>query len=619
LSGPKTNTKDTTLREAAPHSRREPRVSLVFYFRDGAKIVVPTQTPLVVGRSWPADIVVDDPSVSRTHARFFVAPDGGVVFEDLESTNGTRLNGVPVPRGRMGPGDEVRVGDVVVGLHVLSTVAGVHGLLGYDALLRLFDDELVRARTFARPVSLVILSARAPGHPLQTWAPALLEKLRPVDRAAVYAADAVLVALPESGQAEAEALGAAMVAGDPALRFGVATFPDGGTSVDELLDAARTAMVRGAAKRSATSIDPGLVVGARMRAVWDLIDRVATANLPVLVLGETGAGKEVVTRALHTKSTRKDGPLRSVNCAAIPQNLVESVLFGHEKGAFTGADRTTKGLFEQASGGTLMLDEVGELPAAAQAALLRVLETKQIVRVGGDRDVSVDVRVIAATHRDLERMCAEGTFRWDLYYRLHGITLLLPPLRERTDEIRPLVDSFLKEACRENARHVRSVAEPAMEALLRWRWPGNVRELKNVVERAVVVARTDRVTLEDLPERLRAQAPSGHDSPSLPAAPSMPAAYPPPAAELGAPAAAGPQAGAAPNASGFSAPPPDPALDYKERLRLEMQRYETQLILDALAQAAGNVTAAAQALKIPVRTLTHKMQALGIKKRFDPQ
>ncbi len=599
-------TKDTTMRELAPGSRREPRVSLVFYFREGAKIVVPGPSPLVVGRTYPADIVVDDPSVSRNHARFFLAPDGGVVFEDLGSTNGTRLNGQPAPRGRITPGDEVRVGDVSVALHVLSTEAGVHGLLGYDTFLRLLDDELVRARTFARPVALLMVGARSPGHPLRTWAPALLEKLRPVDRAAVYAADAVLVALPETSRADADALGSAMVAGDNALRFGAATFPDEGTTVDELLDAARTAMVRGAG----TTMPPpsgaaGVVASPKMRGVWDMIDRVAPSILPVLVQGETGTGKEVVARALHARSARKDGPLRSVNCAAIPQNLVESVLFGHEKGAFTGAERTTKGLFEQAHGGTLMLDEVGELPAAAQAALLRVLETKQLVRVGGDRDLAVDVRVIAATHRDLEKMCAAGEFRWDLFYRLHGVTIALPALRERTEEIQPLAAAFLRDACRDNGRTVRAIDDAAMGALMRWHWPGNVRELKNVVERAVVIARTDIVTLDDLPERLRASttATVGEDA-SGGRAPSNP------------PGGSASPSGSAPLPSGATAV--DPSLDYKERLRIEMQRYETDLIVDALTRASGNVTAAAQALRIPVRTLTHKMQALGIKKRFDP-
>jgi DNA-binding NtrC family response regulator len=354
-------------------------------------------------------------------------------------------------------------------------------------------------------------------------------------------------------------------------------FPEDGTTVDELVDAARSVMLHGPSSRRAS---PPLVRGERSRAVWDLVERVASSVLPVLVIGETGTGKEVVAQALH----RRSGPMKSINCAAIPQNLLESVLFGHEKGAFTGADRQSKGVFEQADGGTLFLDEVGELPAGAQAALLRVLETKKIVRVGGDKEISVDVRVVAATHRDLEQMGREGSFRTDLYYRLHGVTIALPPLRERTDEIGPLADAFLHEACRENGRSVRGIDPSALAALQSWRWPGNVRELKNVIERAVVIARGDVITIDDLPERLRAPAPARISA---------------------APADVISQPGAAPNE------------DYKDRLRREMARYETELIVNALAAANGNVTAAAQALRIPVRTLTHKMTALGIKKRFD--
>jgi DNA-binding NtrC family response regulator len=285
-----------------------------------------------------------------------------------------------------------------------------------------------------------------------------------------------------------------------------------------------------------------------------------------------------------------------VNCAAIPQSLVESVLFGHEKGAFTGAERQSKGVFEQASGGTLFLDEVGELPAGAQAALLRVLETKTLMRLGGDREITVDVRVVAATHRDLDAMCAEGAFRSDLYYRLQGLIITVPPLRERTDEIAPLAEAFLRDACRENGRDVRAFDEDAFAALLRWRWPGNVRELKNVVERGVVVARGDRITLEDLPEAIRAMSVSARGS-VMPGA--MLAAMPAPA----------PMAPVEANAD----------VDYKDRLKNEMQRYERELIVGALAAAGGNVTSAAQALRIPVRTLTHKMQSLGIKKHFSPE
>jgi DNA-binding NtrC family response regulator len=198
-------------------------------------------------------------------------------------------------------------------------------------------------------------------------------------------------------------------------------------------------------------------------------------------------------------------------------------------------------------------------------------------------------------------MCEEGSFRIDLFYRLHGVTIHVPPLRERVDEIRPFADAFLREACRDNGRALRGIDEPAATALCRWRWPGNVRELRNVIERAVVVARGDVVALVDLPERMREAAHPGAEGARVPSgAPPFGTAHPRPSSTPPSPRADG-----------------DPSLDYKERLRVEMQRYERQLIVDALARAKGNVSAAAQALKIPVRTLTHKMQALGIKKRFD--
>jgi DNA-binding NtrC family response regulator len=288
---------------------------------------------------------------------------------------------------------------------------------------------------------------------------------------------------------------------------------------------------------------------------------------------------------------------------------VESVLFGHEKGAFTGAEKQTRGVFEQAHGGTLFLDEVGELPAGAQAALLRVLETKKLMRLGGDREIAVDVRVVAATHRDLEAMGREGTFRSDLYYRLHGMTIAVPPLRERKDEIAPLAEAFLRDAARDNARAVRAFDPQAMAALVRWTWPGNVRELKNVVERGVVIARGDVITMDDLPERIRDTNITKDGMIQGPA---------PVVAPMGSTGSVMPP----PLAPAFTPAPMvavDPNVDYKERLRLEMQRYERELIVNALAAAGGNVTAAAAALKIPVRTLTHKMQALQIKKKFESE
>jgi len=213
----------------------------------------------------------------------------------------------------------------------------------------------------------------------------------------------------------------------------------------------------------------------------------------------TGTGKEVLARLIHEGGPRRDKPLVAVNCGAIPAELLESTLFGHERGAFTGAGQQQKGLFEAADGGTIMLDEVGELPAAAQVALLRVLEEKRVRRVGATREIEVDVRVIAATHRDLEAMVEARSFRRDLFYRLNGVDVTLPPLRARREDIAPLAERFLKKAAKANGREVRSIAPEAMVLLKEYGWPGNVRELRNAVERAVVIAEAAR--LLDMPLR----------------------------------------------------------------------------------------------------------------------
>jgi transcriptional regulator with GAF, ATPase, and Fis domain len=231
---------------------------------------------------------------------------------------------------------------------------------------------------------------------------------------------------------------------------------------------------------------------ARLRA---LVDRVAAGTLPVLINGETGSGKEVLAEEIHKKSPRKKGPLVKINCAAVAENLIESELFGHEKGAFTGADQTKPGLIETADKGTLLLDEVGDLPLPLQAKLLRVIEQREVMRVGALKPRSVDVRFLSATHRDLGAEVRAGRFRQDLYFRLNGITLRVPPLRERPEEISDLAKQFIAAAAKGLGRKAPKLV--AGDALLRYAWPGNVRELRNVIDRAVLLAE-DRIEKEHL-------------------------------------------------------------------------------------------------------------------------
>jgi len=246
---------------------------------------------------------------------------------------------------------------------------------------------------------------------------------------------------------------------------------------------------------------------ASMRRVYDQIEKVLESDITVFISGESGTGKELVAKAIHYGSLRSDGPFVDVNCAAIPEGLQESELFGHEKGAFTGAHATHPGKFEQAAGGSILLDEVGEMSPSAQARLLRVLQERCLQRVGGTKTIELDVRVISASNRDLEQLVTDGRFRQDLYYRLVVFPITLPPLRDRRDDVPALVEHFLAKYAADAGRRISRVEPAALELLMGHDWPGNVRELENVIHRSLLVASGSELRLDDLPRELR--LPSG--------------------------------------------------------------------------------------------------------------
>jgi two-component system NtrC family response regulator len=250
-------------------------------------------------------------------------------------------------------------------------------------------------------------------------------------------------------------------------------------------------------------IDFIITASGKMEEALNLVARVAPSQATVLILGESGTGKELFARAIHYAGPRAGKPLVKVNCAALPENLLESELFGHEKGAFTGAVARRVGRFEQADEGSIFLDEIGDLSPALQSKLLRVLQEKEIERVGSNQTIKIDVRVIAATNRNLEEAIRKGAFREDLYYRLNVVTLSLPPLRERKEDVPILIDHFLKKYSRENKKEVFSLTKEAKDLLLHYDYPGNVRELENIMERAVVLSRGETLTSQDLPLNLR--------------------------------------------------------------------------------------------------------------------
>jgi DNA-binding NtrC family response regulator len=286
------------------------------------------------------------------------------------------------------------------------------------------------------------------------------------------------------------------------VRLGAADFVVHPVAATEIACALRRAQQ---VPQSPPRASTGRLLGSSqaMRNLRALLEQVADTDCTVLVEGESGTGKELVARALHEASARRHGPFVAINCAAIPENLLESELFGHVKGAFTGATQARVGRFEAAHGGTLFLDEIGDMPLVLQVKLLRVLQERLIEPVGATRPTRVDVRIIAATHRNLERLVREGRFREDLYYRLHVIPISVPPLREHPEDISELCTSFLARVNRERGKAIRAITPRALAALERYPWPGNVRELENLMERMVVTLRGGTIDLEDLPPRYR--------------------------------------------------------------------------------------------------------------------
>jgi two-component system NtrC family response regulator len=299
----------------------------------------------------------------------------------------------------------------------------------------------------------------------------------------------------------------------------------------------------------------------RMQEVLSLVGRVAASDATVLIRGESGTGKELIAKAIHYASRRAAGPLVRVNCAALPETLLESELFGHEKGAFTGAQAARQGRFEAAHGGSLFLDEIGDLPPHLQVKLLRVLQEREVERVGSNRPITVDVRLLAATHRDLEALMRTGQFRDDLYYRINVVTISVPPLRERREDIPPLLDHFLAKFAAANDKPIRGLTREARETLLRYDYPGNVRELENLMERAVVLTRDDVIDLGDLPLTLADPEKDAVAASSLPAA---------------------------------------------------VEGLERRMLRDALARAAGVQTRAAEILGVSERVLRYKLRKYGL-------
>ncbi|MCX5743341.1 MAG: sigma 54-interacting transcriptional regulator, partial [Proteobacteria bacterium] len=554
---------------------------LLVFDNDSSSIFhLPQAGVVVIGRGTEAELRIVHASVSRRHAAIRI--DEGIIrIADLGSHNGSRVNGEPVAGTRtLASGDVVTVGDVVLVVHFSAPITPTRAAYGEAGWRRRLAEEIDRATTFQRTLAVVaVLDAGA------SVIATLGAGLRLIDVVGTSDDGHTLLLLPEVGRDQARELVERALAATPTpVRAGLAMCPADACDVDTLLLAARTAARRAsgetlsAAAETATLVELGtrqvLLADPAMGRVFALLERLATSDLPVLIAGEPGVGKENAAFAVHHWSKRT-GAFIAVNCAAIgPESLIDSELFGHDKGAFTGATAAKAGLFESAAGGTVFLDEVGELPLAIQAKLLRTLEVRTVTRLGESRERPIDFRVVAATNRALEAEVTAGRFRQDLYFRLSGATVILPPLRHRRCEIPLLARSFLADASASAGRPPMTITSAAMQILLTHAWPGNVRELKHAMEYVAAAAPDETVEPADLPERLGG-------------------------------------AGMVAPTSGSSVVVGDDVPATTKPLRPiaeELRELERQRMAEALVAAGGVKTRAAQLIEMPIRTFTLKLK-----------
>jgi DNA-binding NtrC family response regulator len=540
---------------------------------------LPPSGTLTIGRGSDADVRVDDGRISRKHALLHVGDE--LAIEDLGSANGTQLGETrlsPGVRTPIAPGDAIQIGDHIVVVQRAEQGRGPRRVWSHDYFETRLHEECARAEATGSRFGVARFRLKAPATRTQALE-TLSGTVGAADIVASYGpADyEVLLARPSEPPTETAARVLTSLATRGISAQGVAvSCPADGRTADALL-ARLSTLLRGTGREIPTEPD-GSIDSPRMREVRSAAERAAAGNINVLILGETGVGKDVLARYVHRVSRRASKPFLRLNCAALAENLLESELFGHEKGAFTGAQQAKPGLLETAEGGTVFLDEVGELPLAIQAKLLQVIETREVLRLGSVRGRTIDVRFVAATNRDLEREVENGKFRQDLYFRLNGFTVLVPPLRDRVEEILPLALRFLGEAARQaGASRIPFLSDEAVTLLTQYAWPGNVRELRNVIERAVLLCADDAIAARHLP-----------------------------AEKMGRPTSMLP-----PPVASDATPPeiPVPTTDERER------------ILRVLASCGGNQSQAARILGIARNTLLARLEAYGVprpRKRADP-
>jgi DNA-binding NtrC family response regulator/pSer/pThr/pTyr-binding forkhead associated (FHA) protein len=552
-------------------------------------VELPDGVEVTFGRSRGCTVYIDHDKVSRAHARV-VRKGRSILVEDLGSRNGTRVNGDRIEAAtRVSASDEIGVGPALAVVGVSSGL-GRRMLIGGASYL---EDRLAaesdRAQRYRRPLGVIMLRLDGATAACEAAIDRVAGILRRMDCFAEYGPDEFAVILPEADRLATEAAArrivrearvAGLIHGGVAVHVGLAGCPDDGAQPGELVSRARSALRTartgggddGVASSPREAVVAGDVVVAdpSMERLYGLVKKVAQTPMTVLILGETGVGKEVVASEIHRRSPRATKPFVQLNCASLPETLLESELFGYERGAFTGADKKKQGYFEAADGGTLFLDEIGEIPITLQPKLLRVLEERKLTRLGGTAEVKVDVRLVCATNRDLEQDVQRARFREDLFFRVSAFTLLVPPLRDRKSEVRPLAERFALKYARELKQSPSGFSPEAMSLLEAYPWPGNIRELRNAIERAVVLAPSGTIEAEHLPPRVREGAR---------------------AARSGAPIVVG------------------EGVDVREQIA----EVERAAIVTAMEECGGNQTRAAQKLGLSRRALIYKLEKYGLK------
>jgi len=456
---------------------------------------LPDAGEIRIGRAPQCEILIDEVSISRMHASLVLGPQ--LEITDLGSANGTRVRDqllTPHQRVSIAPGESIQVGSATLIIQRQSAPIRPRRLWTHDYFEVRLEEESARAARRGATFAVMRLSCTSSGSP-ETLQQAIADLVRLSDVVGEYGPGEFEVLLVDTAREEVE-IAVRRIVGELerhgiTVRVGTACYPHDGRNPDELMSRA-DASARGIAPAETARRHADVVAERTMQDLYVLAGRVAHGTISILILGETGVGKEVLAEQVHKLSPRAAHPYLRLNCAALTESLLESELFGHERGAFTGAVGTKQGLLETADGGSVFLDEVGELPMSTQVKLLRVIEERVVMRVGGLKPLPLDVRFIAATNRDLEAEIGRGAFRQDLFFRLNGATLVIPPLRDRPTEIPALARAFLVQGARQaGMERPPELAPDTLEALLRYGWPGNIRELRNMMERAVLLCAGD--------------------------------------------------------------------------------------------------------------------------------